>query len=512
MALLSRKELSNLLQSNKLITIFSVMIIVALFGLAMAYQSLLAIASVALLISIVAVFLWPNVITLLVIFLIYSNAAVVAVKFHGVPYIVGSGVPALLLIPLVSFLVFHKQKIVIGPVFILLLVYLAIQFVSTLFSEYKMEAISEIITYLVEGILLYFLLVNVIRTPKMLRMAIWALLLAGIVLGGVPLFQQITGTFDNNYGGFGQYTDLGFRTGETTILGDVRQPRLAGSIGEKNFYAQIMLILIPLGLSRVWGERNPILRILALFATGIAGIGMVLAFSRGGAVGLALLILIMVFLRLIKPFQLIIFILLIVLLLAAFPQYSRRLLSLSTISGLFSDQGDTTVVDTSFKGRATEMLAAAHAFADHPLVGVGPGIFKYYSAEYGNQLGLSMLFGNREAHSLYLGIAADLGIPGIVCFLYILYLTLHNLWKTHLRWKDKHPDLSNIAVSFMLSIIGFMTTGIFLHLSYLRYFMMLLALANVTTLISIKEVDTLPLQQVDDDRKLELENVSHEGS
>jgi putative inorganic carbon (hco3(-)) transporter len=512
MSSLRQRSMFYNLASNKLFIIFSVIILVAFLGLAMAYQSLFAIASVALLISILAVFLWPNVVTLLVIFLIYSNAAVVAVKFHGVPYSVGSGVPALLLIPLISYVVFHKQKIVIGPVFILLLVYLAIQFVSTLFSEYKMEAINEIVTYLVEGILLYFLLVNAIRTPKMLRMVIWTLLLAGILLGGVPLFQQITGTFDNNYGGFGQVTDVGFRTEASTLLEDVRQPRLAGAIGEKNFYAQTMLILIPLGLSRFWGERNFILRILALFATAISAIGMVLAFSRGGAVGLALLILIMVFLRLIKPFQLVVFLLLTVFLLAAFPQYSRRLLSLSTITGLFSDSGETTAVDTSFRGRATEMLAAAHAFADHPIVGVGPGIFRYYSAEYGNQLGLSMLFGNREAHSLYLGIAADLGIPGILCFLYILYLTLRNLWRTQKRWKEKYPDLSNIAESFVLSIIGFMTTGIFLHLSYLRYFMMLLALANVTTLIEVREDDGSPVHQALDDRNFSLEKVSHEGS
>lgn len=503
MALFRRKDISNLLATNKLWTVFSVLILVAVFGLAMAYHSLLALAAVALLVTALAVFVWPSILTLLVIFLMYSNAAVIAVKFHGVPYIVGSAVPILLMIPLVSYVVFHKQKIVIGPVFILLLAYLAIQFISTLFSEYKMEAINEIITFMVEGILLYFLLVNVVRTPAMLRRAIWVLLLAGILLGGVPLYQQITGTFDNIYGGYGQ-SDLGFFT-EENLLGGVRQPRLAGAIGEKNYYAQIMLILVPLGLSRIWGERSPILRILALIATSFAGIGMVLAFSRGGAVGFGLLVLIMVFLRLIKPYQLAIFGLMIVFLLAAVPQYSGRLLSLSTLSGLFSDTGVTTAVDTSFLGRATEMLAAARVFADHPLIGVGPGIFKYYSAEYGNQLGLSMLFGTREAHDLYLGIAADLGLPGLICFLSILFLTLRNLWQTHQRWKEKHPDLSNIAVSFMLSIIGFMTTGIFLHLSYLRFFIMLLALANATTMISVEEEEVLLVQRALDTGKLVTE-------
>jgi O-antigen ligase len=484
------------LTNSKRLTIIAVLLFVAIFALAMAYQSMLALAAVGLLFAVLAVFIWPNLITLLVIFLIYSNAAVIAVKFHGVPYFAGAVVPALLLIPMAVYVVIKRQKVIIDPVFILLLVFLVIQFVSTIFSEYQMQALSNIITYLVEGVLLYFLLVNVVRTPEMLRLAIWALLFAGILLGGVPLLQQITGTFDNNYGGFGQSDVVGFTTGESSLFGDVRQPRSAGAIGEKNFYAQIMLIAVPLGLSRIWGERSIILRLLAAFATFVAGSGMVLAFSRGAAVGFLLLVVIMVFLRLIKPYQLALFGGIVVLLLIAFPQYSRRLISLGTLSQLFSDNADNTITDTSFKGRLTEMLAAAYVFADHPIIGVGPGIFKYYSSKYGNVLGIHMLQGTREAHSLYLGIAADLGIPGIICFLAILYLTLRNLWRTHQRLKEKRPDLSNIALSFMLSLIGFMTTGIFLHLSFMRYFFMLIALANATTIIAADVENHSLVQQV----------------
>ena len=211
--------------------------------------------------------------------------------------------------------------------------------------------------------------------------------------------------------------------------------------------------------------------------------------------GLGLLIVIMVVLRLIKPYQLGIFVLIIVLLLIAFPQYGKRLTSLSSLSALFSDQAGTNQVDSAFTGRATEMLAAARVFADHPWIGVGPGVFKYYSAKYGNDLGLSTLSGTREAHSLYLGIAADLGVPGLICFLAILFLTLHNLVSAHNQWREKQPDLSNIATAFTLSLIAFMTTGLFLHLSYLRYFSLILALANVVTMLNVEEEKSLPVNQ-----------------
>ncbi|MEJ2285436.1 MAG: hypothetical protein P8X85_17800, partial [Desulfobacterales bacterium] len=37
---------------------------------------------------------------------------------------------------------------------------------------------------------------------------------------------------------------------------------------------------------------------------------------------------------------------------------------------------------------------------------------------------------------------------------------------------------SNLATGFLLSIIGYLTTAVFLHLSYIRYYFLILALAG----------------------------------
>ena len=463
-------------------------------GMGSTQQPLILAACVLLLMFALSTLLWPDLATLAVIFLLGTNAAVIAVKFHNLPYFLGAAFPGLLIIPLISYLLFRKQKLVIDPLFPLLLAYLAVQLVSTLFSPYPDLGADQITSFIIEWMGIHFLVVNTVRTPQMLRRVVWALVVAGIILGGVPLFQQMTGTFDNQYGGFAQTTDASFRTGGETLLGEIRQPRLAGAIGEKNYYAQIMLMLVPLGLFRFWGERSLPMRILGLVGAIIAGLGMVLAFSRGAAVGFVLMLVILLFLRLIKLYQLAVFIVVAALVVALMPQYTLRLLSLQSVASLFSEDAGTGEVDSAITGRATEMLAAYNVFKDHPILGVGPGQFKYFSKEYGDQLGLGVLVGTREAHSLYLGIASELGIPGILIFMLILFVTLRNLART----RRENPRLANLATAFMLAVIAFMTTGIFLHLSYVRYFALMLALASVT---SIFPPDNTPLSVPSESQK-----------
>ena len=50
--------------------------------------------------AVVAMFVRPQIATLLVTFAIYSNTPALATKFHGVPFIVAAAVPLLLLIPI----------------------------------------------------------------------------------------------------------------------------------------------------------------------------------------------------------------------------------------------------------------------------------------------------------------------------------------------------------------------------------------------------------------------------
>jgi O-antigen ligase len=154
------------------------------------------------------------------------------------------------------------------------------------------------------------------------------------------------------------------------------------------------------------------------------------------------------------------------------------------VTDLLSEETTTSEVDGAIRGRATAMAAAALVFADHPVVGVGPGQFQYYSAEYGNRLGLRILEGDREAHSLFLDLAANYGILGLFFFLAMVLVPMRVILGARRRLAGRRPSLSYLTIGFGFALLAYLGTGIFLHLSYVRYFWLMLALADTAALIA----------------------------
>jgi O-antigen ligase len=127
------------------------------------------------------------------------------------------------------------------------------------------------------------------------------------------------------------------------------------------------------------------------------------------------------------------------------------------------------------------MLAAMLISRDHPIFGVGPGMVQWYTQEYSRDIGFRYLTNNPQAHSLFPGIAAEAGILGLICFLFMLYIPLRDLVRARKQWLDSHPDWSYLATAFFQVLVSYVVTGLFLHMSYMRYFYLMLALAVVAS-------------------------------
>ncbi len=412
-------------------TLFAIIGIVAaiIAGVLISQNLLIVAAGVLLLVGLMAVVLSPDIATVMVTFIVYSNVAVVAVRFHGAPYILGAVVPLLLVFPVMHYLLHRREDIVIMPTTLLAIAYLLVQLVSALFSDNVTLAQAKLMTFISEGLLLFVLVTNAIRTPETLRYVIWALLAAGILLSIFPLYQQITGTFNNNYWGFAQAEGRGFSTGEETLFGEVRQPRLAGALGEKNFYAQIMLMLVPIGLFQFTAEKSRL--------SARAG-------ARRHAVG----------------------------------NRCRRPDLLARRGGRLHGDAHPGDADAGHQAAAVRADCRAHRGRSHrpapvhhtdgltagdPVLlpgglrrppwtalsrggrrrcclpstcsaitrssAVGPGMSKYYSSDYGNALGIKQLAGTRRVHSLYLELLAEGGVLGFVTFMSMLGVTLFSLYR-----------------------------------------------------------------------------------
>jgi O-antigen ligase len=242
-----------------------------------------------------------------------------------------------------------------------------------------------------------------------------------------------------------------------------------------------MLMLVPLGLFRAWGESSRRLRLAALVLTGLIFIGASLAFSRGGMVGFLMLIAIMTFMRYIKLQQVLVILLGIVLLVVAFPQNTVRF---SSLGAVFSSQeeGGIRSAGGAIQGRATEMLVALYVFLDHPVFGVGPGMLGYEMEEYSRMIGIRNIIATREAHSLYLGEASETGFLGLITIVAIFFYTLNLLAKARTYWLErKQINMANLVTGFSLAVVSYMTTALFLHMSYLRYLWLIMALAGVAS-------------------------------
>lgn len=455
--------------------------IAALGSMALGEPLLLCVALAVLGLAL-AIRLPGNWVTPAVLFVVYSNLLVVGVKFHGVPSIAAAAIPSLLAIQVAWYVVVRREPIAIGPALPWILGFAVVQLLGAVLAKHPDAAWDSFVTYLLEGVCLYILITNTVRTRRTLHRSVWALLLAGCLMGGVPLFQQVTGTFDNNYGGLAQANEPGFHTGELTASGEVTQKRLSGPIGEKNRYAQIMLMLVPLALYRLGLERSRVLKLLASVAIGFAVAGAVLAFSRTAVLAVGMTLVIAACLGYVGRSKTALALVAVLLALLCMPEYRVRLASLAEFGSLVTS-GRHSPADGALKGRATEMGAAALVLLDHPIIGVGPGMFEHYSQKYGDRIGIRALSPNRQAHSLPLGVAAENGLLGLACLLAIFGVSAFYLMRAGSRKRNGDPESAGTARSFLLVLVVYFTFGLFLHFAFIRYFWLMVALADCAAVV-----------------------------
>jgi putative inorganic carbon (hco3(-)) transporter len=425
----------------------------------------------------------PDLAVIVFMFVFYTNLAVVLTRFHGVPHIVGSAVAVLLLVPIAKYLLVERRPVVVTPVLPLVFVFLAALFLSGALSREPDVVRSAIDLYLTEGLILYLLVSNAVRTTRMLTMVVWTLIAAAGLLGALSTVQELTHSYTNDYGGLAQVDrlDVGgnFNIAPDTAEEKELRPRLGGPLGSENRYAQILAIIFPFALLRAFRDPRLRLRLLGAGASVLIASGIVLSFSRGAAVALAATIVLMVLLRELRLRHFVLAMAaLTAVVLIAFPHYLIRIGSLEKITAL-SAENTTDEPDSAIVGRQTENLAAWNTFLDHPITGVGPGVyFHEYSREYANRLGIRYLQSDRRGHSLYLEMAADLGMLGLGAFLAMVGTALALLYQRMRYWRRHDPERALLASSLFFGLVAYLASAAFLHLSYQRYFWVVLALAS----------------------------------
>lgn len=408
---------------------------------------------------------------LLFVFLTYTRFSDNAIDFYNAPSVAKFFVGLLIIAILVRWAILGERPTGWQVPAIILVFYGLIGFFSLMYARNAESVINTLSNYVKDALIALVIVVLLKRAPTF-RHVIWTLLAAGIFLGALSVFQYMTGTFDNSYGGFARAELRG-------IAGDERDYRLTGPIGDPNFFAQIMIVLIPIALERMMHESRVILKILAGIAGALSLLTMIFTYSRGGFVAAALALAIFFLVYPPRPLYLIIIIGLGIAVFSFIPSsYYDRIL---TLQGFLPDASGRIDIrtDNSIQGRASQNLTAWNIFKQYPLVGIGLDNFEVRYPEFSKEIGLAPSASNKSLHNLYFEVATETGILGLSVFLLLIGLSIRSILYARSAFFDI-PELhgyAHLATGLLIGFVGYLVAALFIHAAFPRYFYLLIGIA-----------------------------------
>jgi putative inorganic carbon (HCO3(-)) transporter len=258
---------------------------------------------------------------------------------------------------------------------------------------------------LLTGVAFYYAIVNWCSNPKRLRFLLLGTSLAGLLLA---IFAAISVQWP--VGKLSFISEQLYQKFSVLVSDTVHPNVLAGSL--------ILLLPIPLaGLFFAWGKMGRSERIIYSEAILVMSGVLALTQSRGAWIALGAVIFTLIILR--WRWGWLIFLPVIILTLAAINRLGMaRILEIAFSSGAIS----------GWDGRKEIWSRAVYMIQDFPFTGIGMGsfgevadaLYPFFSYSPGAIL---------HAHNLFLQVAVDLGIPGLIAWLAILLVVIALSWK-----------------------------------------------------------------------------------
>jgi O-antigen ligase len=154
---------------------------------------------------------------------------------------------------------------------------------------------------------------------------------------------------------------------------------------------------------------------------------------------------------------------------------------ITRVDSIFSEQGSGT---SQGSGRVNLWRVAKDTIREHPYLGIGYGAFRPLSNDRllstpGVDLQHYTLRPNgAEAHNLYLGTGAELGIPGLLLYLGIMGSTALMLRQTARRaFEVGEYFVGRVANALVLSLLGWAIASVFISTETTRAFWIVVGLA-----------------------------------
>ena len=313
-----------------------------------------------------------------------------------------------------------------------LVVYFAITLLSVFAAQDVSLSLFEV-CLLLEACLVYFYIAGNVRTREDVVFVVSVLLVGCLLESVVMIILRFTG-MPSTIWGLPTHIHIDSDTKEGFM-------RIGGTVGSSNFAAAYLSISLTCAASVLFTNLGHWCKWLAAAVLGLGSIALILTFSRGGWLALALSLALLCFvtwrrrgLSLKAPIA-------VLLLLALLYVPFHSLIG----ARLFGDDRG------SAESRIPLMNLAFRIVEDNPVLGVGVNNFTVVMGRYlTSEFREGFLF---AVHNKYLLVLAETGIGGLIAFLAFFVGTVRKGWQC---WDLKDPLLSPLALGFAAGIVGHM--------------------------------------------------------
>ncbi|MGI5875301.1 MAG: O-antigen ligase family protein [Dethiobacteria bacterium] len=293
----------------------------------------------------------------------------------------------------------------------------------------------------------FFVLVNQLKSKNELYIFLLCTLLAAFIVSLYGIYQFVIGVPVES-----AWVDAARNPGLST--------RIFSFFGNPNVLAEYLIMLIPFGLALVWSVRDYRKKMLLLAMTGTLTLALILTFSRGGWLGLAVGLF---FFALLKDRRILFLLFFLVLLFSLVGAVFMPDVFLQRFATIGSSQ------DTSNIYRLMVWEEALLIIKDFWATGVGLGyqafrkIYPYY-----------MLTRQKlpyHAHNTYLQFLVETGVVGFFIFLWLIVSVLKKGLQSLFSCRDLF--LKNILIAALSAIAAILSQGVVEHFLYMPKIIML---------------------------------------
>lgn len=216
-----------------------------------------------------------------------------------------------------------------------------------------------------------------------------------------------------------------------------------------NVFAEYIVLVVPLVVSLFWTHKDGFKKFVFLGIVGLLMLSLLLTFSRGGILSVAISAFTFLFflyrplIALFIPFGL--------LGMSFLPENIRnRIISI------------TNVKDSSASYRFKIWQITKDVIKDHPISGVGFG-HKPFKQTFESYIRSMPIF---HAHNTYLEVMAEGGAAGFITFLFVVIISIIETLRIIYKTTDK--NIKAFACGLIASIVGILAHGMFEDIIYIN--------------------------------------------